>query len=273
MDNRPIGVFDSGLGGLTVVKEIMKQLPNESIVYFGDDGRTPYGTKSKETLIKYTRQDLAFLLSMDVKLVVVACNTVSAVALPELRSLIKVPVIEVVEPGARSALKKTRHGRIGVIATPATTQSGLYPRVIKSMNPDVSIFPKACPLFVSLAEEGWWYNEITKMVAEEYLKELKQARIDTLLLGCTHYPLLINTIREVMGNDVVLVSSAEELAIALKELLQKENLESMGENVTYRYYTSDSVEKFRRLGGMILGKEISDVERVDLENYQINLVK
>jgi len=267
MDNRPIGVFDSGLGGLTVVKEIMKQLPGESIIYFGDDGRTPYGTKSKETVIKYTKQDLAFLLSMDVKLVVVACNTVSALALPELRAGIGVPVLEVIEPGAKSALKKTRRGRIGIIATPATIQSGLYPRVIRSMKPDVSIYSKACPLFVNLAEEGWWDNEITKMVAEEYLKELKQAQIDTLVLGCTHYPLLSNIIREVMGDGVVLVSSAEELAIALKELLQKENLQSGSENVIYRYYTSDSVEKFKRLGEMILGKELSNIERVDLENY------
>lgn len=267
MDNRPIGVFDSGLGGLTVVKEIIKQLPGESIIYFGDDGRTPYGTKSRETVIKYTRQDLAFLLSMDVKLVVVACNTVSTVALPELKDSINVPVLEVVGPGARSALKKTKCGRIGVIATPATTKSGLYPKVIESMNPNVRIFSKACPLFVNLAEEGWWDNEITRMVAEEYLKELKQAQIDTLLLGCTHYPLLADTIQKVMGNDVVLVSSAEELATALKELVYEKGLESGNRTATYRYYTSDSVDKFKKLGKMILGNEISNIERVDLENY------
>ncbi|NLM10059.1 MAG: glutamate racemase [Clostridiaceae bacterium] len=268
MDNRPIGVFDSGLGGLTVVKEIMKQLPNESIIYFGDDGRTPYGTKSRETVIKYTKQDLAFLLSMDVKLVVVACNTVSALALPEVRPAINVPVLEVIEPGARSALKKSKRGRIGIIATPATTQSGVYPRAIRNMNPNVQIFSQACPLFVNLVEEGWWDNEITRMVAEEYLKELKQAQIDTLVLGCTHYPLLANTISDVMGDEVTLVSSAEELSVTLKELLHKEKLESPDEHATYRYYTSDSVEKFRKLGKMILGKEISNIERVDMENYE-----
>ncbi|NLX75913.1 MAG: glutamate racemase [Clostridiaceae bacterium] len=267
MDNRPIGVFDSGLGGLTVVKEIMKLLPNESIIYFGDDGRTPYGTKSRETVIKYTRQDLAFLLSMDVKLVVVACNTVSAVALPEVRSSVKVPVLEVIEPGARSALKKTKKGRIGVIATPATTSSGVYPKAIKSMNPNVQIFSQACPLFVNLVEEGWWDNRITRMIAEEYLKDLKQAKIDTLVLGCTHYPLLADVIRDVMGDEVALVSSAEELSITLKELLYKEKLESADGEAAYRFYTSDSVEKFRKLGKMILGKEITDIERVDMENY------
>jgi len=267
MDNSPIGVFDSGLGGLTVVKEIMKQLPNESIIYFGDDGRAPYGTKSKETVIKYTKQDAAFLLSMDVKLLVVACNTVSAVALPDLRSSINVPVLEVIGPGAKSALKKTRQGRIGVIATPATIRSGVYPRAINGINPDVKIYSQACPLFVPLVEEGWWNNQITRMVAEEYLKELKNAHVDTLVLGCTHYPVLTDVIRDVMGDEVVLVSSAEELSITLKELLYEEKLESRNGPATYRYYTSDSVEKFKKLGKMILQKEISNIERVEMENY------
>ena len=267
MDNRPIGVFDSGLGGLTVVKEIMKQLPNESIIYFGDDGRTPYGTKSKQTVIKYTKQDLAFLLSMDVKLVVVACNTVSAVALPELISDYNVPVVEVINPGAKSALKKTKQGRIGIIATTATTQSGVYVNAIKSLNSDVQIFSKACPLFVNLAEEGWWENDIARMVAEEYLKELKQEVIDTLVLGCTHYPMLINTIQEVMGEGVVLVNSAKELSVTLRGLLHEKNLEGTSNRAKYQYYTSDSVEKFKTLGEMILGKEISNITRVDLDGY------
>ncbi|WP_323054232.1 glutamate racemase [Thermoclostridium stercorarium] len=169
--------------------------------------------------------------------------------------------------GSKKRAKKTKHGRIGVIATPATIQSGVYYEAIKKVNPGVQIFSKACPLFVNLAEEGWWDNEIARMVAEEYLKELKQAQIDTLVLGCTHYPLLADTIRKVMGDDVVLVSSAEELAVALKETLRKENLESRNETATYRYYTSDSVEKFKKLGKMILGQEIANIERVDLENY------
>jgi glutamate racemase len=268
MDNRPIGVFDSGLGGLTVVKEIMKQLPNESIIYFGDDGRTPYGTKSKQTVIKYTSQDLAFLLSMNVKLVVVACNTVSAVALPELISDINVPVVEVINPGAKSALKKTKQGRIGIIATTATTQSGVYANAIKSLNPNVEIVSKACPLFVNLAEEGWWENDSAKMVANEYLEELRQEKIDTLVLGCTHYPMLINTIQAVMGEDVVLVNSAKELSVTLKNLLREENLESANEIAQYQYYTSDSVEKFKALGEMILGKEIKNIKRVDLDCFK-----
>lgn len=269
MDKRPIGVFDSGLGGLTVVKEIIKLLPNENLIYFGDDGRTPYGTKSQETVIKYTKQDLAFLLSMDVKLVVVACNTVSALSLPIISPLINVPILEVINPGARSALKKTKDGRIGIIATPATINSGVYSKAVKDMNPNVQIFSKACPLFVNLVEEGWWNNEITRMIANEYLRDLKKSQIDTLILGCTHYPLIADTIQDVIGDDVVLVSSAEELSITLNELLRKENLYAGAEPAEYRYYTSDSVEKFRKLGKMILGKEICNVERVDMEKYDL----
>lgn len=267
MDNRPIGVFDSGLGGLTVLKEIRKLLPDENIIYFGDNGRTPYGTKSKETVIKYTRQDVAFLLSKNVKMLVVACNTVSALALPEVRPLIDVPVLEVIDPGSKAAVKKTKKGRIGIIATPGTIASGVYSKAIHSRNPDVKIFSKACPLFVSLVEEGWWDNEITLMVVKEYLKELISENIDTLVLGCTHYPLLTEAIRKVIGEKVVQVSSAEELALTLKALLLAENLYANQNTVRYQYYTSDSVEKFTELGKMILGEEIANVERVDMDNY------
>lgn len=265
MDNRPIGVFDSGLGGLTVLKEIRRLLPKESLIYFGDNGRTPYGTKSRETVIKYTRQIVSFLLSQEVKLLVVACNTISALALPELKPAIHVPVLEVIEPGSISALKKTRKGRIGIIATPATVSSGVYSKAILQRNPGVKVFPKACPLFVNLVEEGWWDNEITRMVAAEYLSELKKESIDTLVLGCTHYPLLSETIRKVMGDGVVQVNSAEELALALKELLRSQSLYTEAAGVNYRYYTSDSVEKFKELGKLILGEEIHPVERVDLD--------
>lgn len=265
MDNRPIGIFDSGLGGLTVLKEIKRLLPNESLIYFGDDGRTPYGTKSRETVIKYTRQIVSFLHSKDVKLLVVACNTISALALPELKPAIDVPVLEVIEPGSRSALKKTKKGRIGIIATPGTIASGVYSKAIHSRNPDVKIFPKACPLFVSLVEEGWWDNEITRMVVSEYLSELKSENIDTLVLGCTHYPLLSAAIRKVIGDEVVQVSSAEELALALQDLLHEGNLYAGKEGAHYRYYTSDSVEKFKELGKLILGEEIDNVERIDLD--------
>ncbi|NLY18356.1 MAG: glutamate racemase [Clostridiaceae bacterium] len=266
MDDRPIGVFDSGLGGLTVVKEIMKVLPNESLIYFGDNGRTPYGTKSKETVIKYTKQDVAFLLSKDVKMLVVACNTVSALALPEIRDSIKVPVLEVIGPGARSALRKTKKGRIGIIATPGTIASGVYSRAILRMNPDVRVFSKACPLFVNLVEEGWWNNEIARMIAEEYLKDIKKEKVDTLVLGCTHYPLLSETIRKVMGDEVAQVSSAEELALALKALIDEKQLGAAQKTACYTYYTSDSVEKFKELGKLILSANIENVERVDVEN-------
>ena len=266
MDDRPIGVFDSGLGGLTVVSEIMRSLPNESLIYFGDNGRTPYGTKSKETVIKYTRQDVAFLLSKDVKMLVVACNTVSALALSEVRSTINVPVLEVIKPGAKSALKKTKSGRIGIIATPGTIASGVYSNAILNLHPTVEIFSKACPLFVSLVEEGWWNNEIARMVAEEYLKDIKKEKVDTLVLGCTHYPLLSETIRKVMGNEVSQVNSAEELALALKELLQEKEMSASQKPARYMYYTSDSVEKFKELGKLILSADIENVERVDVGN-------
>lgn len=265
MDNRPIGIFDSGLGGLTVLKEIRRLLPDESLIYLGDNGRTPYGTKSRETVIKYTRQDAAFLLSKNVKLLVVACNTISALGLPAVMPMIDVPVLEVIGPGSISALKKTKRGRIGVIATPGTIASGVYTKAILSRNPDVKIFPKACPLFVSLVEEGWWDNEITRMIATEYLKDLKKEQIDTLVLGCTHYPLLSETIRKVIGDEVVQVSSAEELAIALKDLLLEQELLTGGSRAHYQFYTSDSVEKFKELGKLILGDEIDNVERVDLD--------
>lgn len=265
MDNRAIGIFDSGLGGLTVLKEIKRLLPGESLIYFGDNGRTPYGTKSRETVIKYTRQIVTFLLSQDVKLLVVACNTSSALALPELKPSIQVPVLEVIEPGSISALKKTRTGRIGIIGTPATISSGVYSQAILQRNPAVKVFPKACPLFVSLVEEGWWDNEITRMIANEYLSELKEEDIDTLVLGCTHYPLLSETIRKVMGDEVVQVSSAEELALALKQLLTEKSLYAGDTKVNYHYYTSDSVEKFKKLGKMILGEDVDPVERVDLD--------
>jgi glutamate racemase len=265
MDNRPIGVFDSGLGGLTVLKEIRRLLPEESIIYFGDNGRTPYGTKSRETVIKYTGQDVAFLLSKNVKLLVVACNTVSALALSEVKQAIGIPVLEVIGPGSNSAVRKSRNGRIGVIGTPATIASGAYTRAILSRNPDVKIFTKACPLFVSLVEEGWWDNKIAEMVANEYLQELKKENIDTIVLGCTHYPLLSKTIGKVMGDDVVQVSSAEELALALKELLLRQNLSASAKAAKYQYYTSDSVEKFKELGKLILEAEIDNVERVDLD--------
>lgn len=268
MDNRPIGVFDSGLGGLTVVKEIMDMLPDESLVYFGDNGRTPYGTKSIETVVKYTFQDINFLLSQDVKFVVIACNTASACSLTKVRSKYKIPILEVVGPGSVAAVEKTKNKRTGIIGTAATITSDVYSKAIELIDSDIKTFSKACPLFVNLVEEGWWNNEIAEKIAHEYLKELKAMEIDTLVLGCTHYPLLSKTISSAMGKDVELVSSALELARVLKEALANKELNSTQKGqAQYRYFTSDSPEKFKSLGSKILGRTIEQVEKIDIEAY------
>ena len=244
MDNRPIGVFDSGIGGLTVLKEINRLLPQESVVYFGDSGRAPYGTKSKETVIKYTFQDIRFLQNQDIKMIVIACNTASACSLERVKNSFDFPIVEVVEPGAAAAAKATRNNRVGVIGTPATIGSGVYEKAITKINGSIDIFSKPCPMFVPLVEEGWWENEIAYKIAEEYLLPLKELEIDTLVLGCTHYPLLQNTIQKVMGDDVKLVNSALEVAKVVKEGIEANN-NCRDEKVTpvYRVLHSDSVEK------------------------------
>lgn len=268
MDNRPIGVFDSGLGGLTVLKEIMEAMPNESIVYFGDNGRTPYGTKSKETVIKYTLQNIKFLLTQDIKMMVIACNTASACSYDVVKNGLNIPVVEVIRPGAAAVVKKTRSKRVGVIGTPVTINSGVYEKAIKSLDGSVKIVSKACPLFVPLVEEGWWDNDIARLIAEEYLRSLKEEGIDALLLGCTHYPLLHATISKVMGPDVELVSSAREITRAVKEIMERQNLQSSNnKKPVYSYYTSDSVERFKLFGSHILGREIESARWVDIEKY------
>jgi glutamate racemase len=268
MDNRPIGVFDSGLGGLTVLNEINNILPYESVVYFGDSGRAPYGTKSKETVIKYTYQDIRFLLNQDIKMIVIACNTASACSLDLVRHSFDIPVVEVVQPGAVTAVRETKNKRVGVIGTIATVNSGVYEKAISRIDPTIHIFQKACPMFVPLVEEGWWENDIAQRIAQEYLLPLKDEGIDTLVLGCTHYPLLQNTISKVMGEGVRLVSSALEVAKVVKEVVKENNLERDEKvNPVYRYYTSDSVEKFESLGNSILSKKIHSAEKVDIERY------
>lgn len=204
----PIGVFDSGVGGLTVAREIIRQIPNERIVYFGDTARLPYGTKSKDTIIRYARQIVNFLMDEGVKAIVVACNTASAYALEEIKDEIEVPIIGVVKPGARTAVSVTKNNRIGIIATEGTINSGLYTRLIHEENPDIEVVGKACPLLVSLVEEGWLHDSITDQVLERYLESLKQENIDTLVLGCTHYPLLRSSIGKIMGDKVNLVNPA-----------------------------------------------------------------
>src|SRR4051812_37384423 len=221
----PIGLFDSGIGGLTVLQQIIAKLPRENTVYLGDTARSPYGTKSVETVLRYSFENADFLLQKGVKMVVVACNTSTAVALTALKSELSVPVVGVIEPGARGALKRTRNRRIGVIGTEGTIQSGAYTEALKRLDPKVEVYSRACPLFVPLVEEGWLDNEVVDGTVESYLAGFKRSGIDTLILGCTHYPLLKKAIRRFMGRDVRLVDSAEETAAEVSDLLKEQSLE------------------------------------------------
>ena len=258
MDDRPIGVFDSGIGGLTVLGGLRSSLPGENFVYLGDTARVPYGSKSDETVRRYSLEIGSFLSGYGIKLLVVACNTASATALDELKERLDVPVIGVIEPGARAAVEATNSRMVGVIGTEGTIRSGAYFDAIKASNDRVVVFPKACPLFVSLAEEGWTNHEATRLIAEEYLKELKDHSIDTLLLGCTHYPLLTETIASVMGPEVTLIDSATSTASTVKEVLTREGLlktdnagnDSGDDNDAResRFFTTDSPERFERVG-------------------------
>lgn len=272
MDTSPIGVFDSGLGGLTVLKEIMALLPDEDTVYFGDSGRAPYGTKSHDTIVKFALQDMHFLQEHRVKAIVIACNTASAHAFDSIREEAGVPVLEVIGPGARAAAAATRNGRIGIIGTQATVDSGVYHRAVDSLTPlGVVIHQQACPLFVGLAEEGWWENDIARRVAAEYLAPLRRADVDTLVLGCTHYPLLKKVIAEVMGPSVRLIDSASEVARATKARIAQVGLAHAprvdGNPVRHAFYTSDSAERFKALGGAFLQREIPEAHKVEIERF------
>ncbi len=270
MDNRPIGIFDSGLGGLTVFKEIADQLPGESLIYFGDSGRAPYGTKSSDTVIKFTLQNIRFLLTHDIKMIVIACNTMSAHTSEIAKMNLDLPIIEVIGAGARAAVAETRNKKLGIIATAATVNSCAYKKAINELDTSIEIYQKACPLFVPLVEEGqeWWESNITYQIAQEYLKPIKEIGVDTLVLGCTHYPLLKNTIAKVMGDEVKLVSSAQEVARVVKRAIIDNNIQRDPDcKPEYRYYTSDSVEKFEPLCSLILGKKVNSAEKVDIERY------
>jgi glutamate racemase len=264
----PIGVFDSGVGGLTVVKEIMRQIPGESIIYFGDTARLPYGSKSKETIITYTRQIVRFLMGKGVKAIVIACNTASAFALETVRAEIDIPVIGVVKPGAKAAAETTKNGRIGVIGTEGTIQSGIYNEFLNETNPQVKVFGKACPLFVPLVEEGLIDDPVTMEMARRYINELTVHEIDTLVLGCTHYPLLRKTIRKIVGEQIELVNPAYETAISLKEVLLKAGLENDEILKTnHKFFVSDGAEKFKRFANSILSCEVMETKDVNIENY------
>lgn len=266
----PVGVFDSGVGGLTVAREIMRQLPEERLVYFGDTARVPYGSKSQATILRFVRQIVRFLKTKQVKAIVVACNTASAYALETIEKEIRLPIIGVVKPGAKTAAAASRNGRIGVIATDATIGSGLYTQFIRSINPKLQVFGKACPLFVPLVEEGLTHDFVTEEIARRYLRELQEKDIDTLILGCTHYPLLRSLIRGIMGEKVQLVNPAYETALGLRRLLEEHHIlsDKMPEGTTrYQYYVSDGAEKFRVFANSILPHEIRTTHVLDIENY------
>ena len=269
--NAPIGVFDSGVGGLTVAREIMRQIPNERIVYFGDTARVPYGSKSKDNIIKFSRQIIRFLQTENVKAIVIACNTASALALDEMQREFDLPILGVVKPGAKVAVETTANKRIGLIGTEANIRSGVYTRYIKSLDDEAKVFEKACPLFVPLVEEGWLHDDITLQVASRYLEELKEKDIDTLIMGCTHYPLIRSTIRKVMGDKVNLVNPAYETAIELKNLLERDNLANKCDvdspSSMYRFYVSDAEEKFKLFANSILPFDITMTKQINIENY------
>ena len=269
--NAPIGVFDTGIGGLTVAREIMRQIPNERIVYFGDTARVPYGSKSKDNIIKFSRQIIRFLQTENVKAIVIACNTASALALDEMQQEFDLPILGVVKPGAKVAVETTVNKRIGLIGTEANIRSGVYTRYIKSLDDEAKVFEKACPLFVPLVEEGWLHDDITLQVASRYLEELKEKDIDTLIMGCTHYPLIRSTIRKVMGDKVNLVNPAYETAIELKNLLERDNLANKCDvdspSSMYRFYVSDAEEKFKLFANSILPFDITMTKQINIENY------
>ena len=260
--NDPIGVFDSGLGGLTVVKELMHELPNERIVYFGDTARVPYGTKSRETIIRYSREIVGVLLKKRVKMIVVACNTASSHALDVLRKEYKLPIIGVIDPGARKAAGSTKNKKVGIIATQSTVKSGKYAKRLKNYKKDLNILSQPCPLFVPLVEEGWFEHDITIKVAREYLQNFKTAKIDTLILGCTHYPLLKKVIGYVMGPKVTLIDSAKEVALEVKSVLIRQGLlRTTLRPANHLYLVSDEPEIFKYRAVKFLGRDVANVKR------------
>lgn len=268
MNNQPIGIFDSGVGGLTVTREIMRQLPKENLIYFGDTARVPYGTKSKNTIIRYSQQISRFLLTKNVKAIVIACNTASAVALESLQEEFDIPILGVVEPGAIAAAMATKENSIGVIGTKATVRSGIYEKRIRDINPLITVVTKACPMFVPLVEEGLIEDRITDDMVGRYLSEFDAYRIDALVLGCTHYPLLYNPIKRYVGPGVKLVNPAYETARILKALLTEKNmLNESQEKAVYEYYASDRSDMFISFANNVLPCRVKQVENVRIENY------
>lgn len=267
----PIGVFDSGVGGLTVAREIMRQIPNERIIYFGDTARVPYGSKSKETIIRFSRQIIRFLQSKGVKAIVIACNTASALALDTVQPEFDIPIIGVLRPGAKEAARVTKNGKIGVIATESTIESQVYTEVIHFHKPNAQVLGKPCPLFVPLVEEGWLKDPVTVEVANRYLEPLLESGIDTLIMGCTHYPLLRSTLRQIMGEKVNLVNPAYETARELKALLERDGLNNDGkqsyEGAMHEFYVSDAANKFKNFANSILPYGVDTTQLIHIEDY------
>ncbi|MCP4634423.1 MAG: glutamate racemase [candidate division Zixibacteria bacterium] len=268
MTKRPIGIFDSGIGGLTVVAEMMKILPREDIVYFGDIGRFPYGTRSQEVIKRFSRQNVRFLLMKKVKYIIIACNTASAQALNSIKRNFDIPMMGVIQPGAQGAVEKTSSGNVGVIATAGTVASSSYTKAILKLDKNISVRTVATPLFVSLAEEGYIDKPASELIAKDYLLPLKRDGVDCVVLGCTHFPVLKNIISKVMGDDVYLVDSAEWTVKAVKDdLIKRELLRDGKQKGDYRYYVSDTPEKFVRIGSRFLGRSVDPARRIDIEKY------
>lgn len=262
-----IGVFDSGIGGLTVVRELLKILPDEPIVYLGDTARVPYGNKSRETVVKFSTENVLFLLHHDVKMIVIACHTASSFAQPFLEKHFKQPILGVIEPGVEMAVKTTQTGRIGLIGTNATVGSQAYPKAIARINPKAKLTQVACPLFVPIVEEGWTNDPLAEQVAARYLKPLKETRVDTLILGCTHYPLLKKVIARVMGPKVRLIDSAEQVALKTFRLLEAMKLQhapANGESPSRRFFVTDEPRHFEVFSARFLGRRVGDAVRVDV---------
>jgi len=264
----PIGIFDSGVGGLTVFREIARALPHESLIYLGDSARVPYGTKSPQTVVRYSLEAANHLLARGIKMMVVACNTATSAALPALQEKLQIPVIGVIEPGARAAVKQTR-GKIGVIATEGTVKSKAYTRAIHALEPYINVIESAAPLFVSLAEEGWANTHVAREVAEIYLEPLIDSGIDTLVLGCTHYPILRPTIEQVVGDQVAIVDSAETTAECVREIVERDYARRAGQAPAatpgvHTFLVTDAEERFRRIAGEFLEQEIERLELVSL---------
>ncbi len=269
MEKQAIGIFDSGIGGLTVLKELKARLPREQLIYFGDTARIPYGTKSKKLVQQYALEDAAFLLQYNVKMIVAACNTASAMAIDKLKERLDVPVAGVVLPGSQGAIRETQRNSIGVIGTSATINSNAYAKAIKNnASQDIKVFSQACPLLVPLVEEGWLSGQVTHLTLENYLSDILKNDVDTLILGCTHYPLLHDTIQQVTGPNIKLVDSGTETARFVEEILEQNNLQNKGDKeVDDLFFVSDIPQKFEAIGSRFLGEPIQNVQRIDFEEF------